>query len=406
MRNQQAGRVFILCLLLLTGYLAYLVFKPFTTAFAWAAFLAIPFWPVYSKLKRILRGRVTLAAILTTFLITALILVPAVVLVSSLASAVLAYLPTLETAHAKTVEIQAEAQPGVAPAVAVDAAGGVESGAAALPAGPGAPAAPAAKYKFPLLGKLDETLSRYFDMSHVNLEAQVAQAVKRLGLSVVDSSTAFLGNALNVLATFLMTMFMLVVFFMRGAELVGFLKKFTPLSDADQQAVLLETREMVRAIFYGVIMTAAIQAIAGGIGWKISGLSSPLIFGVAMFFCALVPAGGAALIWAPGAAWLLYQGHTVGGIFLIAWGVLVVSMLDNVLRPYFISGKTSAPTIPVMIGIFGGVAAFGMTGLFIGPLVVALFLIVLGVVERDFLGGEGAGPPTPLTPPGPPAPAA
>ncbi len=119
-----------------------------------------------------------------------------------------------------------------------------------------------------------------------------------------------------------------------------------------------------------------------------------------MFFCALVPVGGAALIWGPGALWLLYQGHTGGGIFLIVWGVLAVSSLDNILRPLFISGRTKAPMIPVMLGIFGGVAAFGMTGLFTGPLVVALFLVVLDVNRREFFPGD---PAALLAEPGPPA---
>ena len=450
MRGEQAARVFILALFALCCYLLYIIVKPFLTGFAWAAFLAIAFSPVYSFLSRAMRGRKILASIATTLLVSALVLVPAIVLVSSLAAAALEYLPSLE-AHlgtgtaealaAKTMDAGGAAlEPGPlqAPASSRDldaeaGVGGTETGTprssgpdpGALPGGistagadadgTGSPHAggkvagsspldraengSAGRVHFPFLHRIETVLSRFVDPSSVDLEGWAASLLKNLASVVAQRSTGFLGDVLGFLTTILITLVMLAIFLIKGENLVVFARAYMPLSEEDKNVVIEDLFMTTRAIFYGVMMTAAIQATCGGVGWAIAGLSSAVVAGVAMFFCALLPIGGAALVWLPGAIWLIVQGHPYRGTFLLVWGIVCVSSLDNILRPIFISGRTKVPMLPVLLGILGGVAAFGMTGLFVGPLVVTLFLTLLQVIRRDFFR-QDAPPPAPPQPSG------
>ena len=110
-----------------------------------------------------------------------------------------------------------------------------------------------------------------------------------------------------------------------------------------------------------------------------------VLYGIAMFFSALVPFVGTALIWVPGAIYLYATGSTAGAVILLAWGILVVSMIDTFLKPFLIGGKTRLHTLLVFFGIFGGMTAFGLKGLFLGPLVIAISFFLVEVVRRDLL---------------------
>lgn len=429
MRGQQAGRAFVLIAFGLTSYLLYLIASPFLPALAWAAFLAIAFHPVYKKATKLFRGREMLAAIATTLCVTALILLPAVYLVGSLASAAISFFPELEDqfvsaraaagapgAHPSNEAVVAGVIAGVvgvqpdtpekpsgqagdetvAPVEeqgGADAVTGAQGKDSAQAGAPGKESAPG-KLRIPFLEEVEARLSRYIDMEGVDLEAYALTALNKLASFVAQRTGSWIGNALSLMTTFILSMFLIVVFLLQGPALIEFAGRFMPLSAEDRKEALGQLHDMTGAIFYGVMMTAAIQAVVGAIGWRIAGLPSPVVFGVAMFFCALLPLGGSGLIWGPGGIWLMIQGHYVAGIFLLIWGALAVGMLDNVLRPIFISGRSKVPMVPVLLAIFGGVAAFGMTGLFVGPLAVTLFLFLLEIIRRDVFGIPDAPPPS------------
>ena len=147
--------------------------------------------------------------------------------------------------------------------------------------------------------------------------------------------------------------------------------------------MLERLHEVTWAVFYGVIMASVIQAILGGIGWAVVGLPSPVVAGIAMFFRSLIPVGGSFLVWGPGAVYLLLQGHPAKGIFLAVWGLAVVVLVDNFLRPLFISGRTRMHALLVFFGVLGGMMAFGVAGLFLGPLLITVLLFLLDIIRRD-----------------------
>ena len=137
---------------------------------------------------------------------------------------------------------------------------------------------------------------------------------------------------------------------------------------------VMETGEVIRAVIYGVILTAMLQGLLGGIGFWITGLPAPVLFGAIMFIMAIIPFAGTAIVWGPAAIYLLYYGMIWQGIFLALWGLLAVGMIDNFLRPYFISRRLGFHVIFSFIGIIGGMSAFGFVGVFLGPLLLALLI--------------------------------
>jgi predicted PurR-regulated permease PerM len=135
---------------------------------------------------------------------------------------------------------------------------------------------------------------------------------------------------------------------------------------------------MTRAVLYGLLITAVAQGIIAGIGYWIFGLEAPAVLGALTGLLSTAPLLGTAFIWAPLAAGLLLAGHTWKGLLLLAWGTLLVHPVDNLLRPYLISSVTRVPFLLVMFGALGGLAAFGLVGLFAGP-------VLLGVASAVWL---------------------
>jgi predicted PurR-regulated permease PerM len=138
----------------------------------------------------------------------------------------------------------------------------------------------------------------------------------------------------------------------------------------------------------GTVLTAVVQGVLLGAGFAIAGLPAPVVFGVIGAILSVVPFGGTALVWVPGAVALFVQGQAGWGLFLALWGVLLVSSADNFLKPMLIGGKAEVPTLAVFIGVLGGLSAFGLIGMFAGPVLIALVLtLVKFASEAD---GDGS----------------
>lgn len=180
------------------------------------------------------------------------------------------------------------------------------------------------------------------------------------------------------LAIILMTSF----FFIRdGGAILAYIKSITPLCADEKELFFSRAKHMVNSVVYGIVLTVAIQALLGAIGWWIAGLNSPAFFGMLMFFFGMFPAG-TSVVWLPGAIYLAATGHVKSAVFLLLWGGALVSMIDNLMRPFLIKATGNGEeisTLLIIIGLFGGVIAWGFIGVFLGPLVMVLFTIVLDI---------------------------
>lgn len=164
-----------------------------------------------------------------------------------------------------------------------------------------------------------------------------------------------------------------------GHRAIDFVRDILPLSVEAKDAFFLRAKQMLYAIFYGIILTAGIQGALGAFGWHYVGLGNPVLFGALMFLLAMLPFVGTPLVWVPGVIYLFANGDTKSAIILLVWSLLVVSSIDNLLRPLFISEGSKAHMLLIFVGVLGGLSAWGFLGLFMGPLVlsVAYFLAQL-----------------------------
>ncbi len=148
-------------------------------------------------------------------------------------------------------------------------------------------------------------------------------------------------------------------------------------------AYLTAVGGMTKAVVYGLVLTALAQGVLAGLGYWVAGVQAPVLLAAFTALIALIPFG-TPFVWGSIGVWLLLTGKTLAGVGLLLWGGLVVSWVDNLIRPMVISTATRIPFLLVMFGVLGGLAAFGFVGLFLGPVILA----VLMAVWREWLGEQ------------------
>jgi len=345
--------------------LSYVVLRPFFTAGAWAIVLAVAFQGPWHALAQRLAPRRGLAAAVAAFVIALGVLVPAVVLGGVLAA------QASEAVRRLGDTLRAQNVTSVSGLV-----------------------------NLPRVAKALEWLQKESGLTLEDVQARMVAYGTSVSSALAAASGAVVVGVIDALLTFLTTIFLLFFFLRDGDAMADAVFDLLPMSDGDRQDVVLRLRSMLESIFRGSLLCALIQGALGAIGWTLAGLPSGLLAGALMGILSLLPVGGTALVWAPGAIWLFSTGHRGAGIFLALWGIVVTSFIaDNVLKPLLIRGR-ELNTLVVFLGVFGGLTAFGLLGLFIGPIALAAAVSLLGTLReksqaaRNELGGPGPGPPT------------
>lgn len=355
MRSKLPARAFYIVGGGLTLALVVWILSPFAQVLAWAAILATIAYPAHARIRRWLGGRETLAATLSTLLVVLVILGPALEISFQVTrEAIGLYQNVVPTISATLAEEPArliqrlESLPGVGP----------------------------------LVRRLDQV----FDMRSFDLREHLMDAAR----GAASGLAAFTGGLVRNLFTFLMDALVLVltlgVLFRDGARWVAGSRYWLPMGEEDREGIVRDLRRATRAILYGMFLTALVQGVLAGIGYLIAGLQSVLLLATATTVAALVPVVGTTLVWVPAVAVLFFQGHVWRALFLLLWGVLVVTMADNFLKPLFIGGGTRLPLLWIFLGILGGIAAFGFIGLFAGPLVLVFARAFLLLARRELAG--------------------
>ena len=209
----------------------------------------------------------------------------------------------------------------------------------------------------------------------------VQKTAQWAGGNLTNFSKRLIHGASSILIEMIVVMMVSFFFIRDGVKIIEYVKSVTPLSEEEKTMFFSRTKKLLNSVIFGIMLTVAIQAILGGLGWWFVGLSTPAFFGMLMFFFGMFPAG-TAIVWIPGGLYLILSGDIKGGILLLAWGSIVVGTIDNLLRPFLISGGKSKgkseeiPTLLVILGLFGGVVKWGFLGVFLGPLILVLFLLI------------------------------
>lgn len=331
-------RVLLAILLGILGLLCLLVLRPFLATIAWAAILAYASWPLYRRLRSALRTFNSTAALIMTLLVTCAVVVPLVWLLVLVRG-------ELVGAYRQFVDFLSQG-PHVLPTAVRD---------------------------IPWIGeKLQDGLDQY-TADPAALEREVIGWLQ----SSAGAVTAMLGDVGRNIVKLLLTMATLFFFYRDGDTIVRQSHQIVRRFFGDRLDRYVGTAgTMTRAVLYGLLVTAFAQGLIAGIGYRIAGLQAPVLLGALTGVLSAVPLIGTAAVWVPlGVRWLV-TGPIWKGIFLLAWGALLVHPTDNILRPVLISNVTRVPFLLVMFGAIGGLAAFGLVGLFVGPVLLGVAMAI------------------------------
>ena len=205
------------------------------------------------------------------------------------------------------------------------------------------------------------------------------------------------GRAANTLLAGFITFLALYSCFARGPRLVQLLVDATPMERRHTRKLLAAIATGIQTVFAASFITALIQAVLGYVGFRIVSAPYPMALAGAMAFCSfvfsLIPILGSGMVWGPLGAWLILSGRPIAGIFILAWGILVLGSVDNVVKPLYTKGKLELPPLVVFVTLFGGIAAFGPIGALLGPLLAAVGAAFLQIWTSEFLDEEEQPPP-------------
>lgn len=341
-RDRFYARTFALATVLLLGMALFRIFQPFLTPLLWALFLAFLLNPLHVRLTRRLGRRPQLSALLLTLLTLVVVLGP----LTALSAAFAAQVGDLLQMVQDTV------------------AGQTRRNVFNLTNVPGISA---------LLSWLDSAL----DINVAQIRGWITAGSRELLQWLASMGGKVFLGAVGTVFGFVLMVFMLFFFIRDGEEMFMTLRELIPLSRAHTAKLIDHLAAVTRAMVYGTGLTALIQGVLVGIAFLIVGLPSSLVFGVIAALAGLLPFGGTALVWVPAAIVLATQGRWGATAFMVIWGTLLVSLVDNVVRPMLVSGRAAVGTLTVFIGVLGGIAAFGAIGLFLGPVVLALTIALI-----------------------------
>jgi predicted PurR-regulated permease PerM len=317
-----------------------LIYRPVLKPILWAAALSTLVYPAHRRLLDRLGGRTTLAAIIGTVFWLAVLIVPSI----------LAVRQAIHESQDLWVRI-------------VNAAGTDAVARAA-----------AAVESSPLRSVAHVVMGLPSDAGAAAVEERFKVGVDALGAYVLTGAREFTLGAPAALVQISITIVTFFFFLRQGPGWVRRLREGLPLEPADSEALIDTVARTINAVFRGVLLTAASQATLAAAGYAIAGAPVPLLLGFITLITALLPFIGAAAVWLPTALGLYWTGHTGAAIGLALWGVAVVSLVDNFLRPYLIGKGAELPLLWMFLGIVGGLQAFGFLGLLLGPASLALFL--------------------------------
>ena len=322
---------------LLLAYLLYSLFRPFLTPLAWAAILAALFHPPYRRLA-VRWGRASAAAA-STVAVTMVIVVPVLLVTTAFIQEAALAIRSVD------LSVQTEGFARVQRIWARVQASG-------------------------LGGNLG------------NLEDFVQQATTWIAGVVAGQAGAMLRNLVRIIADLVVMLFALFFLFRDGDAIMAALRRALPFESEQSERMIAEAGELVQASVIAGFVVAALQGALGGITFALLGLGAPVFWGVIMAFAALLPLG-AGVIWLPAAVWLLSTGSVGRGVALMAVGVGVVGLVDNVLRPLLLSGRTQLNGLLVFVSLLGGISAFGFIGLVLGPVIMAMTIGMFDAYTKD-----------------------
>ncbi|RPJ08334.1 MAG: AI-2E family transporter [Deltaproteobacteria bacterium] len=345
MKREHIFLIFALFFTFLCFYLLYQILSPFLTAILWAILLAMVFYPLYDKVRKFMRKKELLSALAMTVLVVLVIILPSSLLMISLANEAVDAYHRLDEMM-KTGQLQAYFEEIA---------------------------------ERPVLNWIWSSVRQYFTEAGVDPAGFLLKNLKQISTFLFNQTSTVLKGISTFVAGFFFTLLSLYYLFKDGDHLFKKFKEMIPIPSKERNLLIRRFRDMVHATIYGGILIAILQGVLGGLAFWFLGIHSPVLWGTAMAFLSFIPIGGTALIWAPATLLLFLQGDFLRGLILLVVGVFGISMVDNLLRPHFISARTNIHPLLLFFAVLGGIQAFGLIGIVVGPLIATLCITLIEI---------------------------
>ncbi|NOX20662.1 MAG: AI-2E family transporter [Nitrospirae bacterium] len=340
-----AGRFYFFSLIILTSllcYLTYLIIRPFLTPIAWAIVMTVVFYPLYLFISRYIKWK-SIASLITVLIAFIIITGPFSYLIFNLVGELRDFINYLNTQGIGKLDDLLQTQQAL---------------------------------------WLQEKIKTTFNLKEFNFVEILSQSLSNLGKAVLGNVTRGVANIMAVVVNFLLMIFALFFMIKDGPDLIGKIRDYMPFSESQKDRLANQMKDMVISTIYGGVVVALIQGTLGGLTFLILGLQSPVLLGTAMGFMSFIPGLGAVSVWGPVVVFFLIKKLYVKALILLLVGTFVISMVDNILKPIIISGRTRMPTMVIFFCVIGGLKVFGLIGLVLGPLVVAMFVSILEIFRK------------------------
>jgi len=342
-RREQARWLILLASMAGALYLCWLMLEPFVSVLVWAAVFALTFAPVHARILKRTR-RPNLSALLATLFVVFVIGVPMGLVTWAIVREIVPAIGTVQGAFAEFLDPESRST-----------------------------------------GPVMRWLSEHIDIPQARL--QIINKLGSMSSEIASRSVAVVGNVVMMFVQALFVVFVMFYLFRDGKIVREALAGAIPLRNRETRMILGRVREVVGASVNGVLVIAAIQGTLGGIAFAALGLPSAIVWGAAMIFLSLIPVAGAFVIWIPAAIYLAVTGAWIKALLLTLWGVFVISLVDNFLRPRLVGKRAKLHELFIFFAVLGGLQVFGLIGLVLGPVVLAVALSLFETFSHPGTGG-------------------
>lgn len=348
-RKKLISSFFIIALIFIV-YLVFRIFSPFFSAMFWAAVLTFAIYPAYAPLRNRFPKHTTLTSIVMTFLVFLLIILPLVLILINVTTQAIETSQWLyDYVRQGKLEVLIEK---------VRATGWVQK---------------------------IETKVIQWEMLKEHLQETTLTVTKNVGNFTASQVATFTKNIFFFLLNFFFMFFLTFVFFKHGKRIYEFIYQIAPFDQETKASLFQQINDTFAAVIRGQILTSLAQAALAGITFWLLGIPVPVFFAFLLFLTSLIPILGAATIWVPLVIYLILSQLYIKALILAAIGALGISLLDNIIKPAIIGEKTKLPYFLLFFGIMGGLKLFGLTGIFLAPVVLSLFFALTSIYREKYL---------------------
>ncbi len=342
--RKQVASIFVLIVLVLLAYASFQIAKVFLDFLLLALFLGFLSHPMYDWLNKKIKRR-GLSAILTSIIVTSIVVIPLTLL---------------------TIQLVAELS-NIVQGLSVSA----------------------------VRTEFDQLAARLYTFFGAEYQSDADAGAGLLALLVPSASNLVENVASGLVGAFakgavgaFVLFYVLYYAYVDGHNAVDTVRDILPMARAHTDKLFGEIGQVLKAVFYGSVLTSLMQAVLAGIGYSLFGVPNVVFWSAMTFVFALLPIIGPPIVWFPWGIVLLLQGDTFAGVGLLIYSAIMVSTLDNFIRPKLIGDRARVHPVIILIGVLGGVAVFGVSGFLLGPLTLAMFVSIVQLYRKEFASGR------------------